>query len=130
MAMDLFSVIGFALTAAALAVLLRNYRPEFGLLVGLCAGIMILLAVITAAAPVFAQLQSLMQKAHVSSQYAAILLKALGICFITQLACDCCVDAGETAIASKLELAGKIAVLLVSLPLFTQIANLAVGLID
>lgn len=127
--MDLFSVIGFALTAAALAVLLRNYRPEFGLMIGLCAGIMILLVVITSAAPVFSQLQSLMQKAHINSQYAAILLKALGICFITQLACDCCIDAGETAIASKLELAGKFAVLLVSLPLFTQIASLAVGLI-
>jgi stage III sporulation protein AD len=53
--------------------------------------------------------------------YAGILLRALGVCFLTQIACDTCRDAGEAAIAVKLEIAGKIAVLAISLPLFRQV---------
>lgn len=126
--MDIFKIVGFAVVAALLAVLLRGYRSEYAMLIGLGAGAIILIVVIEAAAPVFDQIRSLMDRAHVDSRYAVILLKALGICFVTQLACDCCRDAGETAIASKVELAGKFAVLLVAMPLFLQVAELAIRL--
>ncbi|MDR3643934.1 MAG: SpoIIIAC/SpoIIIAD family protein, partial [Clostridia bacterium] len=120
--MDIFAVAGFAVIAAVLSVLLRQYRPEFSVLIGIGAGVIILLFVLSKAQPAFNELTSLFGRANVSSSYAGILLKALGICFITQLACDACNDAGETAISSKIELAGKFAVLLVALPLFEEIA--------
>lgn len=63
------------------------------------------------------------------AEYVQILFKALGLCFITQIACDACRDLGETAIASKVETAGKLSVLLVSLPLFEKILGIAGGLI-
>ena len=62
--------------------------------------------------------------------YARILLKALAVCYITQLAADCCRDAGESAIASKIELAGKAAIVAVSLPVFTELAELVTGLVS
>lgn len=58
-----------------------------------------------------------------------ILFKALGLCFITQIAATPAADLGETAIASKVETAGKLSVLLVSLPLFEKILGIAGGLI-
>jgi stage III sporulation protein AD len=128
--MDIFAIAGLAVTAAILSVLLRQYRPEFSVFIGLGAGVIILLFVIVKAQPAFQELTSLLDRANVSSSFAGILLKALGICFVTQLACDACNDAGETAISSKIELAGKFAVLLVALPLFEQIAKLAIGLMD
>lgn len=127
--MDMFQIIGIALTAALLAVLLRQYRKEYAVLLGLSAGLLLLMMIIQKALPVFSSLQALMSRAGVTAQYAVILLKALGICFLTQLAADTCTDAGETAIASKIELAGKFAVLLIAMPLFIQIADLAVSLL-
>jgi stage III sporulation protein AD len=53
----------------------------------------------------------------------------LAVCYLTQLATDACKDAGETAIAGKLELAGKIAIVILSLPLFNSLVNLITGLI-
>ena len=128
--MDIFAIAGFAVTVAILAVLLRQYRPEYAVFMGLGAGILILIYVITKAQPAFKELTSLMDSANISSKYAGILFKSLGICFITQLASDACNDAGETAIASKIELAGKFAILLVALPLFEQVAKLAISLMD
>lgn len=128
--MDIFAIVGLGITAAVLAVLLRQYRPEYAILVGLSAGIILLIFVITKAQPVFSEVSTLLGRANIKSSYAGILLKSLGICFVTQLASDACKDAGESAIASKIELAGKFAVLLIALPLFEQIATLAINLLN
>ena len=56
-------------------------------------------------------------------------MKAVGICFFTQLASDVCRDAGEGSAASKIEFAGRCAVLVISLPLFTEVLELASALI-
>lgn len=128
--MDILMIAGFAMTAAILAVVLRKYHPEFAVLVGLAGGVLLLLYVIIRAQPAFTEISSLFERANVNTQYGVILLKSLGICFVAQLASDTCSDAGESAIASKIELAGKFAVLLVSLPLFEEIAKLAIGLMD
>ena len=63
------------------------------------------------------------------SQGIQVLLKALGICYITQLAADTCKDAGQQAIATKVELAGKVAVLAIAMPMLGTIAGLMDDLI-
>jgi stage III sporulation protein AD len=128
--MDIFMISGFAVTVAILALLLRQYKPEYAVFIGLAAGILILALVLSKAQPAFSELTSLLNRANVNSSYAGILFKSLGICFVTQIASDVCNDAGEKAIASNIEMAGKFAVLLVALPLFEQIANLAINLMD
>ncbi|HEX3027599.1 MAG TPA: stage III sporulation protein AD [Clostridia bacterium] len=126
--MNMFQIAGIVITVAALAVLLRQYKQEYSLMLSLGAGILIFMLVISRAQPVFAQIQSLVSKSGINTGYLEVLMKALGICFITQFAADSCKDAGESAMASKVEMAGKFAVLLVSLPLFAQVAELAVSL--
>lgn len=126
--MDIFAVAGFAVIAAIFAVLLRRYQPEIAVVIGLGAGILILIYVIIQAQPAVNEVSTLLDEANIDSSYAVILLKSLGICFITQLAADACNDAGESSIGSKIELAGKFAVLLVALPLFKKVAELAISL--
>lgn len=129
MAADIFAIIGIGLVAAVLAVVLRQYHPEFAMLVSLAAGVVILLRVMDDVLPVVEQVNTIVDRASLPAEYAAVLFKALGICFLTQVACDTCKDAGESAISAKIEMAGKIAVLVVSLPLFTQVLNIVYSLI-
>ena len=79
--------------------------------VGITAGVIALLAILKTAAPAIAQLQSLLEGAALPQAYTAILFKALGICLLTQLTADACRDAGETALAAKAELTGKLLLL-------------------
>lgn len=127
--MDMLHIAGIAVTVAAFAVLLRQARQEYALLLGLAAGVLLFGLVLSKATPVFSEISRLTAEAHISSRYVSVLVKALGICFVTQLAADTCRDAGETAVAGKVEMAGKFAVLLVALPLFAQVAELAIGLL-
>ena len=128
--MSLGAVIGFSLCAAALCVLLRQYRPEIALVISILCGMGVLLWLLEQLAPVLEQLQQLSNLALGSAGEAAqVLLKALGICLITQVACDTCRDIGETAIAARLETAGKAAMLLLSMPVFSELLQQALRLI-
>ena len=119
---------GAAIAAAVLAVVLRRYHAEYGLLISLGAGAVLLLVLLQALPQVFSQFQSLLQAAALPAETGSTLLKALGACWLAQFAADACRDAGEGALASKVELAGKTAVLLLILPLFAEVANLALNL--
>lgn len=127
--MDITSVAGLGILGAVLCVIVRQYRPEMATGISTACGVLILISVITMLRPSITAISELTDAAGLDSGYATTLLKALAVCYITQLSADCCRDAGETAIASKLELAGRAAVLAVSLPVFAQLAELVTKLI-
>lgn len=128
--MEMGGIAAVVVLAAFLAVILRQQRPEQAMAVALVAGIGVLALVLVQVTPVIHTLRDLLGAADMPSEYGLILLKALGICLITQLASDACRDAGESALASKAELAGKATLLVLALPLFQKIGELAVSLID
>lgn len=74
--------------------------------------------------------ERLVEGAAVGGGYLLTVFKCLGICFVTQLGCDICRDCGENALASQLELAGRVAVLISALPLFTAAAETVRLLLD
>ena len=98
------------------------------MLLSLAGGIVILLQLLLSAIPLFSQIETWMSSADLQHGELSVLMRSLGICILTQFAVDSCKDAGESALASKVELAGKIAVLLIALPLFQTAANLALSL--
>jgi stage III sporulation protein AD len=127
--MDIISLSGIAILAAALCVVVRQLSPEsaFGLRTACSVGM--LAAAVALLAPSIETMTALTEKAGIDASFAAVLIKALAVCYITQLAADCCRDAGESAIASKLELAGKAAVTVISLPVFTELAEIVTDLL-
>ena len=127
--MDIVTLCGFGILAAALCVILRQIKPESAVFVGIAAGLAILAAVIKTAAPSILAISELAENAGISGEFTKVLLKALAVCYITTLSADCARDAGESAVASKLELGGRISIAAISLPVFIELANLVTGLI-
>ncbi|MDD5952890.1 MAG: SpoIIIAC/SpoIIIAD family protein [Oscillospiraceae bacterium] len=126
--MELFEIIGLAVITVIITLLLKKHHKEYGILAAIAGGAVILFSVITALLPITEQIADWFDSAGVVGSNLAILLKSMGICFLTQFASDTCKDAGESALASKVELAGKVAVVLTSLPLFRTIAETALSL--
>ena len=127
--MEIWAITGIGIVAAAICILVKQYKPEFAMLVSLCSGILIFSLVILNLSPVLAQIQSYTAKASLDNEHFKILLKSLGVCYISSIASDTCKDAGQTAIAGKIELAAKVAVILLSLPLFGKIVDYSLDLI-
>lgn len=127
---DIALLVGLGVVLALIAVVLRQHRPEAAMMVTLAGGIYIMFRIMGYLLPIVEQTNSILQTTGVNPEYAGILFKALGICFLTQIACDACRDAGETAIAAKIEMAGRVGVLAVSLPLFTQVLSVVLALLQ
>ena len=127
--MDFMKLLAFAVVSAILIVLLRQNRPEQGLLLSLLAAAILLLWLLEGVAPILEELQQLVTRFSFGAEKGQVLFKTLGICFLTQTAADVCRDAGEGSLAGKIELAGKLAVLLLCMPLFQSLLDIAAGLI-
>lgn len=109
------------LVGTVLALILGQYRPEFRMLVTAAVTLLLMAMVLEQLSPVLEQLRNTMELTGLTGDYAAILFKAVGICLLTQLAGDVCRDSGESSIASKIELAGRAAILLTAMPLIQEV---------
>ncbi|MBQ7638644.1 MAG: hypothetical protein IJS90_07070 [Clostridia bacterium] len=104
--------------------LLKAYKPEFAVLSELvCAA-----AVILAIRPEIGEIASFFENASVSAgiddAYSGVLIKSLGTALIAQLAADSARDNGQSALAEKIELAGKILILALSLPVLKAVLQM------
>ncbi len=122
---EIFVVVGGAVTAMLLTVALREIKREYAVMLSLACTIALMIWAVNTMGPVLEQLESLVESTRLDPQYGGILLKSLGIAICTQLACDACKDAGESAIGAKVEFCGKICLVALSLPLFSEILSLA-----
>ena len=127
--MDVAAIVGLALAAAALCALLKRYHGEYALLVSVGTGLLIAAQLFSSLIPVLDEINRLMDQAGVTAEYGAILLKVAGLCFLAQFGADACRDAGESALASRVETAARLAMTAAALPLFRQLAETALSLI-
>ena len=73
---------------------------------------------------------SLTDKIRMDSTYLVILVKLIGIAYICEFAASISKDAGYSAVASQIELLGKLTMLVVSLPVFMQVVQTVLSLIN
>ena len=127
--MNIVAVCLIGIISAFLSVMIKKYNPEYSLAIGIVTGVLILGVIFGHITGVIARVQQLLRATNIPLEYIEILFKSLGICFLTQFASDACKDAGETALSSKIETAGKLMILIVSLPLFEKVISIAMELI-
>ena len=127
--MDIVKIIGIGLTAAIIIIILKQYKPEFTIYVSLIAGTIILFMVMDELNGVVSILQTLANKTGVASSFLGILLKITGIAILTEFAVSICKDSGETAIASKIDLGGKIIIISISIPIITALLELIINIL-
>lgn len=123
-------ITALCVAGALLALIMRRGIPEFALLIAIgCMGaVFLFLAGPMEELLVF--LEALGERSGVPSQLFAPLYKTMGIAFVVKLGGELCRDAGETAIAAVVELAGTICALLVALPLLQTVLSLILELMQ
>lgn len=119
--MDIFIVSVAAICAAVLAALIKKTNKEYAVLLTAAAAILILLLVLEKCIPLFDQLKALSETSLIKDGVLSVLFKAVGVTIIGQVTANICKDTGESALAYVVDLATKVAVLLISLPVILQI---------
>lgn len=119
--MDIIKIIGIGLIALIIIIIVKQYRPEFVIYVSLVAGALILLLVMDKIGGIIDLLTSLSNKTAINNEFLVLLIKITGIAFLTEFAVSICKDSGEVAIASKVDLGGKIIIISMSIPIIASL---------
>lgn len=127
--MNLAGLAGLCIAAVVICKLIERYSGEYVPVTALAVCGVCLYCILEAAAPLFTLISSLTQRTGLGGEIYEIILKALGICVITQLAADVCRDSRETAMAGVIELAGRISLLVLCVPLIEKLLENVEGLI-
>ena len=106
-----------ALLGAVLAALLKKHTRELALLLAVAVCGAAALAAVRGVREIWAFLEDLLAAVEISSTLFLPLLKTTGIAVVTRVGADLCRDAGESAVASAVEMAGAMGALLAVLPL-------------
>ena len=126
---EIIKIIGIALTALVIIILLRQYKPEYAIYVSMIAGILILFLSVEKITGIINLLQSISDKTYINKSFLSILLKITGIAFLTEFAVSVCSDAGEKAIASKIEIGSKVIIITMSIPIITSLLELIIEIL-
>jgi stage III sporulation protein AD len=122
--MEIFQVVGLGLIAAVLVVILKEEKPEIALQVTVVVGVIIFLFMLGKINSVLTVLKNLARKANIDLLFLTTLLKIVGIAYIAEFGAQVCRDAGSNAIASKIEFAGKVLIMILAVPIVFSILEL------
>ena len=122
--MEILKISALALCAVMIIVLVKNYKPEFGIYVAIGCSVLILYFLVDSLKYAFVYLSNLYDQLEYGKSYFPIIIKILAIAYITEFTSQLCKDAGESSIASTVELAGKIIIFCVAIPVFVSILNI------
>ena len=126
--MSIVSICVIAIISAILSITIRRYNQELSILVSIGASVIILLSVIEYLLTGIDTVVMMLEHANINAQYIIILLKVIGICFVTEFACDCTKEAGYDSLTSNIALAGRIVVLVTAMPMFKSVLTLVTSL--
>ncbi|MFA6697160.1 MAG: stage III sporulation protein AD [Eubacteriales bacterium] len=122
--MNIIQIVIFGLVTTIIIVTVKQQRPDIALLISLAGGTVILIFVVSSLSVVIETISNLFNKSNMDSVYITTILKVIGIAYLADFGAQLCKDAGESAIAAKIELGGKILILLLAIPILTALMEL------
>lgn len=128
--MDILKIVLIGMTGGMLSLFLKEYRREYAVLVGLAAAAAVLGYSAERIVGVTESIRYITEKSGVDIKYFTIVLKVVGAAYITQFGGELLRDCGEGAVASKVELAGKIFILYLTIPVITSFLNVCIEAVN
>ena len=124
--MDIFKIVLIGITGGMLSLFLKEYRREYAVVSGLITAAIVMNYSVECLMSVIKSIQYITEKSGVDIKYFTIVLKVVGVAYVSQFGGELLRDCGEGAVASKVELAGKIFILYLTIPIITSFLNVCI----
>lgn len=122
--MDIMKIAAIAIGGVILAAVVKSFKPELSLYVVLATVMVIFLMALDKLSAVFQFLQTIYGQMTYGKDFFPIIVKVLVVAYLADFTSQLCKDAGEGAIGNKVELAGKIVIFYLSMPILFAILEL------
>lgn len=128
--MDILKIAAVGIIGAVAAVTVKNWRPELAATVSIAAGIVLLFGIAGNFLEILYRFDKILTECGIAQEYVGLVIKLIGITYITKFACELCRDCGENAIAVKIELAGKTTVMILAVPVLMSFLELVIDTLN
>lgn len=106
----------FGLMAVLIAIQFKGQKSEYGIYIALAASVVIFGIALTKLEVILAVIEEIQGYIQMNKAYLSLLVKIVGITYVAEFASSLCKDAGYGAVASQIEVVGKLTILAVSMP--------------
>lgn len=126
---DIIKIIGIGFISLIIIIILKEYKKDFVVYAELIGGAIILYFCIDYLKRIIDFINQL-SVTGISNSFIILLVKITGISILTEFAVSICRDMGETAIASKVDLGGKLLIVSLSIPIISATLSGLLGLLE
>ncbi|QMV44244.1 stage III sporulation protein AD [Cohnella cholangitidis] len=127
--MDILQIVGIGFLATVLILVIREQKPMFAYLLSAFVGVAIFLAFVGKIDDVISVLEELADRSGIPTIYLKTMLKIIGIAYIAEFGAQIVRDAGLESIATKIEFAGKMLILVMAVPIISVIVETVLNLL-
>lgn len=121
--MDILKVVAFVLIALFLYLFFKDKRGDLSVLVLLSAGVLVFIFSLSQINEIISFLNNIAEKASIDTLYLGVILKIIAIAYLASFASEICKDAGASSLASKVELSGKLFILILAIPILMAVLD-------
>lgn len=125
----MIQIVGLGLLATVLIIVIKEQKPIFAFLIAVSTGILIFMYLIGKIGGIIEVLEQLAESSGVQMIYLKTILKIIGIAYIAEFGAQIVRDAGQESIASKIELAGKVLIMVLAIPIISIIIETVMKLL-
>lgn len=122
--MDIFKIISFALIALVLIIIVKEQSKEIAIVLIILSSIGLFIYMLGPLKNILELMTDVVNKTNIDSKYISIIFKVIGISYLIELTKNICTDAGQNALGTKVEIAGKILVVGITIPLITSVIQI------
>ncbi|HCD09737.1 MAG TPA: stage III sporulation protein AD [Thermoanaerobacter sp.] len=119
--MEIFQIVILGIVVLIILTVLKETNPEMAIILSLVAGVIIFMMILPKLSAIVEVLNTLAKKSGLDNIYFMTTLKIIGIAYITEFGVQLCLDANEKNLASKIEIAGKIIIIFLSIPIIVAL---------
>ncbi|MBP1989049.1 stage III sporulation protein AD [Paenibacillus eucommiae] len=127
--MEIIQIVGLGLIVTILSLIIKEQKPMFAFLLATFTGIVIFLFLMGKISAVIRVLEELAMKSGIQMVFLKTILKIIGIAYIAEFGAQIVRDAGQESIASKIEMSGKILIMVMAIPIISVIIETVVKLL-
>lgn len=127
--MDIIKIILIGVVTSITSIILKQIKPELSILVVISGGLVILISLTNMLTDVLSSFANIVDSTGVNKSLFSCILKIVGIGYLSEFGANVCADSGNSSLADKILLGGKIAILIVSMPIINSLIDVVVSLV-
>lgn len=128
--MEIVRIVLIGIVAGVLVVTIKQKQPEIALQVSIIAGLIIFIYVLDYIVIAIDYMKDLVNKYNIPYESITVVLKIIGIAYICEFAVQILKDTGENSLANKVEIAGRVFIVVLSLPVLSSFMKMVLGMLE